>query len=45
MDSKSKRKSPSKKKIKVEEGVSESEASEVSCSVRRVFHNIHDSVI
>lgn len=45
VESKSKRKSPSKKKVKVEEEVSDSEASEVSVSVRRVFHNVHDSII
>lgn len=43
-ESKSKRKS-SKKKIKMEEGNSDTEASEVSVSIRRVFHNVHDSVI
>lgn len=45
VESKPKRKSPSKKKIKAEEGNSDSEASEVSVSARRVFHNVHDSVI
>lgn len=45
VESKTKRKSPSKKKVKVEEGNSDSEESEVSVSARRVFHNIHDSII
>lgn len=45
VESKAKRKSPSKKKTKVEECNSDSEESEVSVSTRRVFHNVHDSVI
>lgn len=44
VDCRSKRKSV-KKKLKVDEGNSDSEASEVSGCVRRILGNMHDSVI